>query len=68
MHHSIGAVETSSFTPLVALHIAQELAPGRQMANLSMDLINQLGLESHIPVWDTIVHRDSDYVAASVEE
>ena len=68
MHHSIGAVEPTQFTPLVALHVAQELAPGRQMGSLSMDLIQNLGLESHIPMWDTIVHRDSDYVAASVED
>jgi putative nucleotidyltransferase with HDIG domain len=65
MHHSIGAVEATTFTPLVALHIAQELAPGRQMANLSMDLINNLGLESHIATWDQIVHKDSDYVSTS---
>jgi putative nucleotidyltransferase with HDIG domain len=65
MHHSIGAVEVTSFTPLVALHIAQELAPGRQMANLSMDLVNNLGLESHISTWDQIVHKDSDYVSTS---
>lgn len=68
MHHSIGAVEFEQFNPQLALHIAQEMAPGRQQANLAVDVIQRLGLESHVPMWDTIVHRDSDYVEASVEE
>ena len=36
--------------------------------NLALDVIQNIGLESHLPMWETIVHRDSDYVAASVEE
>src|SRR5688572_15314152 len=68
MHHSIGAVETTQFTPLLALHLAQELAPGRQGGTMALDLVQNLGLESHLPMWDTIVHRDCDYVGASVED
>jgi putative nucleotidyltransferase with HDIG domain len=68
MHHSLGAVETTTFTPLLALHIAQELAPGRKGASLANDLITNLGLESHIPMWDMIVHKDTDHVGAALEE
>lgn len=68
MHHSVGAVDFTEFNPQLALHLAQEMAPGRQQAHLDLALIQNLGLESHMPMWDTIVHRDSDYVAASVED
>jgi putative nucleotidyltransferase with HDIG domain len=68
MHHSIGAVELTEFNPQLALHIAQELAPGRQQASLALDAIGHLGLEGHLPMWENIVHRDSDYVAAAVED
>lgn len=68
MHHSIGAVEMTQFTPQLALHVAQELAPGRQKAALATDLIANLGLEGHVATWDAIVHKDSDYVAASAED
>ncbi|MGZ8940906.1 MAG: HDOD domain-containing protein, partial [Limisphaerales bacterium] len=67
MHHSLGAVELTEFNPQLALHLAQELAPGRQQASLAHDVISDLGLEGHLPMWETIVHRDSDYVDAAVE-
>ena len=66
MHHSMGAVETNRFTPLLALHVAQELAPGRVKSCLANELIAKLGLESHIGVWQTIVQQDSSYVSTAV--
>jgi putative nucleotidyltransferase with HDIG domain len=60
MHHSIDALELQDFCPVVAVHLAQELAPGRYHPALNDGLIAQLGLEAHLSDWRAIVARDSN--------
>lgn len=59
MHHSLGEVEPPEFTPLVALHVAQELSPGRKGAAVDLELVTKLGLENQIPNWRAIMEREN---------
>jgi putative nucleotidyltransferase with HDIG domain len=59
MHHAISSTETLGFSPLVALHVAQELAPNRAHSRLDENLIAQLGLTERVPLWRSIVHREN---------
>lgn len=59
MHHSIGAAEINEFTPLFALHLAQELSPHREGASLDRGLIQRLNLEDRLTAWRSIVDNDA---------
>ncbi len=59
MHHSIDALEVQDFCPIIAVHLAQELAPGRLQPAPNHKLIQQLGLETHLPDWRAVVQRES---------
>ena len=59
MHHSIHALELQDFCPVIAVHLAQELAPGRYHPALNDGLITHLGLQAHVADWREIVARDS---------
>ena len=61
MHHSIGALDLHKFTPLLALHLAQELAPNRNASALNVDLISKLSLDAHLPAWRSLVEQESSY-------
>lgn len=59
MHHSIGAAEISEFSPLLALHLAQELSPGRRAPSLDHNILAQLGLEDRLPQWRSTIECES---------
>lgn len=59
MHHSIEALELQDFCPVIAVHLAQELAPGRFNPAMNSELISQLGLSTHVPDWRAVVERDA---------
>jgi putative nucleotidyltransferase with HDIG domain len=59
MHHSIEALELQEFCPLIAVHLAQELAPGRWNPAVNDKLISHLGLELHLADWREIVQKES---------
>jgi len=59
MHHSIGAAEINEFTPLLALHLAQELSPGRHSPSLDANLIAGLGFEDRVSQWRSLIECES---------
>lgn len=56
LHHSLSAVASKGFTPVSAIHVAQYLepAPGTP-SRLDTAYLKQIGVESHIPEWQTIL-------------
>lgn len=59
VHHSFTGEEIAGFSPLLALHLAQELSPGRNGSHLNYDLLAKLNLEDRLPDWRSIVEQDS---------
>ena len=59
MHHSIDTLELQEFCPIIAVHLAQELAPGRIRPAVNDTLISQLGLNGHLSDWCSIVTRET---------
>jgi putative nucleotidyltransferase with HDIG domain len=57
VHHSLDVVDISGFTPALALHVAQELAPGRPGDFLDLEVVRKLGFEDRIPAWRAVVER-----------
>lgn len=66
LHHSLGAAELSAFTPLLALHITQELAANRAGGTLDEKLIASLGLAHRVSIWRAIVQEEAAVPAVRV--
>jgi len=50
-HHSLEHAKIPEFNALLAVHLAQNLQPGRKR-QLDMALLRKLGLENRIPEWE----------------
>jgi putative nucleotidyltransferase with HDIG domain len=62
-HHALSTVDVPGFTPLLALHVAQELSPSRGICRLNNDLIARLGLTDKVPVWKALVEKEESKAA-----
>jgi putative nucleotidyltransferase with HDIG domain len=49
-HHNSTALQEAGFSPLFAVHAAQQLASDRHVS-IDIDLLDHLGLKSHVPDW-----------------
>lgn len=57
-HHLLDTSEATRFTPLLAVHLAQELAPDRKKPELNEAFLQRLGAQGKLPGWRSIVEQE----------
>ena len=58
-HHSLATETGSDFTPLLCVHLAQNLVPiGERVAELDEKFLAQAGLASRVPEWEEVLKAE----------
>jgi putative nucleotidyltransferase with HDIG domain len=57
-HHNLETIKTTGFTPLLAVHLAQELAANREAPLLDEAAIAQSGLAARMPEWINAIRAE----------
>lgn len=57
LHHSLDLVQEKTFSPLVALHLAQNIGHPERPAALDLEFLKRAGLEPRIPEWMRVLCR-----------
>ncbi len=59
LHHSIGQADLKEFYPVLAVHVAQNLAPGaNRESRLDHAALERAGLLDRIPEWQNVLESD----------
>jgi putative nucleotidyltransferase with HDIG domain len=56
-HHNLAALKDAGFSPLFAVHAAQQLAADRHVP-IDADLLDHLGLKSHVSDWAKAIRAE----------